>query len=166
MPDNGSPLLEPSRCTPWNKGKLIGAKPPLRPKHVWAIRTRLMVEGRTRDLAMFNLAIDSKLRACEISYVNNLPRASETPERKFRAGINDGFAAPCFDMRCRSMQCDGPKAPALAKPHDAELCLADAGGVLQHRLEHWVQRARRPGDDLQYLGGRGLLFQRLAEFAC
>jgi hypothetical protein len=45
MPDNGSPLLEPSRCTPWNKGKLIGAKPPLRPKHVWAIRTRLMVEG-------------------------------------------------------------------------------------------------------------------------
>ena len=48
--------------TPWNKGKLIGAKPPLRPKHVWSIRTRLMVEGRARDLAMFNLAIDSKLR--------------------------------------------------------------------------------------------------------
>ena len=66
MPDNGSLLLEPHRCTPWNKGKLIGAKPPLRPKHVWAIRTRLMVEGRTRDLAMFNLAIDSKLRGCDV----------------------------------------------------------------------------------------------------
>jgi integrase len=52
--------------TPWNKGKLIGAKPPLRPKHVWSIRTRLMVEGRTRDLAMFNLAIDSKLRGCDV----------------------------------------------------------------------------------------------------
>src|SRR5438094_3770737 len=51
---------------PWNKGKLIGAKPPLRPKHVWSIRTRLMVEGRVRDLAMFNLAIDSKLRGCDI----------------------------------------------------------------------------------------------------
>jgi integrase len=53
-------------CTPWNKGKLIGAKPPLRPKHVWAIRTRLLIEGRTRDLAMFNLAIDSKLRGCDV----------------------------------------------------------------------------------------------------
>jgi hypothetical protein len=50
----------------WNKGKLIGAKPPLRAKHVWAIRTNLLVEGRTRDLAMFNLAIDSKLRGCDI----------------------------------------------------------------------------------------------------
>jgi integrase len=66
MPDNGSLLLQPSRRTPWNKGKLIGAKPPLRPKHVWAVRTRLMVEGRTRDLAMFNLAIDSKLRGCDV----------------------------------------------------------------------------------------------------
>ena len=47
---------------PWNKGKLIGQKPPLRPKHVWSIRTRLQMEGRTRDLAIFNLAIDSKLR--------------------------------------------------------------------------------------------------------
>jgi integrase len=52
--------------TPWNKGKLIGAKPPLRTKHVWSIRTKLQVEGLTRDLAMFNLAIDSKLRGCDV----------------------------------------------------------------------------------------------------
>ena len=45
---------------------LIGQKPPLRPKHVWSIRTKLQVEGRTRDLAMFNLAIDSKLRGCDV----------------------------------------------------------------------------------------------------
>src|SRR5947199_8411526 len=51
---------------PWNKGKLTGAKPPLRAKHVWSIRTRLQVGGRTRDLAMFNLAIDSKLRGCDV----------------------------------------------------------------------------------------------------
>jgi hypothetical protein len=51
---------------PWNKGKLIGAKPPLRPKHVWSIRTKVQIAGRTRDLAMFNLAIDSKLRACDV----------------------------------------------------------------------------------------------------
>jgi integrase len=51
---------------PWNKGKIVGAKPPLRPKHVWSIRTKLQVEGRTRDLALFNMAIDSKLRGCDV----------------------------------------------------------------------------------------------------
>src|SRR6201993_1027905 len=55
-----------SRREPWNKGKLIGQKPPLRPKHVWSIRTRLQMDGRLRDLAMFNLAIDSKLRGCDV----------------------------------------------------------------------------------------------------
>jgi integrase len=65
MPDmeNCSPA---TRRTPWNKGKLTGARPPLRPKHVWSIRTRLMMKGRIRDLAMFNLAIDSKLRGCDV----------------------------------------------------------------------------------------------------
>src|SRR5215813_13380846 len=66
MPDSEACLLNDRSRTPWNKGKLIGAKPPLRPKHVWSIRTRMMVEGRTRDLAMFNLAIDSKLRGCDL----------------------------------------------------------------------------------------------------
>jgi integrase len=51
---------------PWNKGKLIGQKPPLRPKHVWSIRTKLGLEGRVRDLAMSNLAIHSKLRGCDV----------------------------------------------------------------------------------------------------
>ncbi len=51
---------------PWNKGKLIGQKPPLQPKHVWAIRTRLQLAQRTRDLTLFNLAIDSKLRGCDV----------------------------------------------------------------------------------------------------
>ncbi len=51
---------------PWNKGKLIGQKPPLQPKHVWAIRTRLQMAKRKRDLALFNLAIDSKLRGCDV----------------------------------------------------------------------------------------------------
>ena len=60
------PLLASDKRQPWNKGKLIGAKPPLRPKHVWSIRTRLQVEDRKRDLALFNLAIDSKLRGCDL----------------------------------------------------------------------------------------------------
>jgi hypothetical protein len=49
----------PVARTPWNKGKAIGAKPPLRPKHVWSIRTKLQVDGRLRD-------IDSKLRGCDV----------------------------------------------------------------------------------------------------
>jgi integrase len=51
---------------PWNKGKLIGPRPPLRQKHVWAIRTRLQIEQQVRELALFNLAIDSKLRGCDL----------------------------------------------------------------------------------------------------
>jgi hypothetical protein len=55
-----------SKHTPWNKGKIVGAKPPLRPKHVGSIRTKLQVGGRIRELALFNLAIDSKLRGCDV----------------------------------------------------------------------------------------------------
>ncbi len=51
---------------PWNKGKLIGQKPPLKPQEIWAIRIRLQLAHRFRDLALFNLAIDSKLRACDL----------------------------------------------------------------------------------------------------
>jgi len=65
---HNEPLQKPEdlRQTPWNKGKSIGSKPPLRTKDVWSIRTKLQVEKRARDLAMFNLAIDSKLRACDV----------------------------------------------------------------------------------------------------
>jgi hypothetical protein len=50
----------------WNHDQIIGPKPPLKPKHIWAIRTRLRHDGRVRDLAMFNIAIDSKLRGCDL----------------------------------------------------------------------------------------------------
>ena len=52
--------------SPWNKGKLVGQKHPLRLKDVWAIRVRLQLNNRQRDLALFELAIDSKLRACDL----------------------------------------------------------------------------------------------------
>ena len=60
------PTIASNQRRPWNRGKLIGPKPPLQPRHVWAIRTRLQLAGRTRDLALFNLAIDSKLRGCDV----------------------------------------------------------------------------------------------------
>ena len=66
MQDPSEASQGPQHRGPWNKGKLIGAKPPLRSKHVWSIRTKLQVEAQIRDLAMFNLAIDSKLRGCDV----------------------------------------------------------------------------------------------------
>ena len=51
---------------PWNRGKLFGQKPPLKPREIWAIRVRLQLGHRFRDLALFNLAIDSKLRGCDL----------------------------------------------------------------------------------------------------
>src|SRR5882724_10455707 len=59
-------LITSAKRIPWNKGKLPGAKPPLRLKHVWAIRTKLQIDQLARDLALFNLAIDSKLRGCDV----------------------------------------------------------------------------------------------------
>ena len=56
----------PRRRDPWNKARLIGQKLPLKPKDVWTIRVRLQMKDRRRDLAMFNLAIDGKLRGCDL----------------------------------------------------------------------------------------------------
>ena len=59
-----SPTARPA--VPWNKGAFVGPKPPLKPKQVWSIRLNLQREGRLRDLAMFDVAIDSKLRGCDL----------------------------------------------------------------------------------------------------
>ena len=80
----------------WNKGKLVGQKPPLRPKDVWAIRIHLQNAHADRDLALFNLAIDSKLRACghaslrvrDVTHVDEvLPRA-QVVQRKTQRPFN------------------------------------------------------------------------------
>lgn len=62
--DHGNPSSQPRQ--PWNKGKLVGQKAPLKLKDIWAIRVRLQLRDKVRDLALFNLAIDSKLRACDL----------------------------------------------------------------------------------------------------
>ena len=83
MEDHPSPIADKAaRRPPWNKGKLVGAKPPLRPSHVWSIRTKLQIEGRKRDLALFNLAIDSKLRGCDVVAV----RVDEFSAERLRDG--------------------------------------------------------------------------------
>ena len=83
------------RRAPWNKGKLTGAKPPLRPKHVWSIRSKLKVAGQIRDLAMFNLAMDSKLRGGDRVSIEVEDTAPHGVRRYLpgRVGIKvDGFA--------------------------------------------------------------------------
>jgi hypothetical protein len=57
---------QPRRQAPWNKGRLTGQKAPLKKKEIWATRVRLRLAHRVGDLALFNLAIDSKLRACDL----------------------------------------------------------------------------------------------------
>jgi hypothetical protein len=52
--------------SPWNKGKIVGQKTPFKLKEIWAIRIRLLIGHRTRELAMFDLGLDSKLRACDL----------------------------------------------------------------------------------------------------
>jgi integrase len=61
-----SPFIRRARREPWNKGKLSGQKAPLKLKDIWAIRVRLELAERKRELALFNLAIDSKLRGCDL----------------------------------------------------------------------------------------------------
>ena len=65
MQDNAADCTRRTTA-PWNRGKLIGPKPPLKAKEIWSIRVRLQVAQRIRDLALFNLALDSKLRACDL----------------------------------------------------------------------------------------------------
>jgi site-specific recombinase XerC len=59
------PMILPAKFA-WNKARIVGQKRPLLPKHVWAIRVRLELAGETRDLALFNMAVDSKLRGCDL----------------------------------------------------------------------------------------------------
>jgi integrase len=91
-------LMKPNQATakpagPWNKGRLIGQKAPLKLKEIWSIRIRLQLANRTRDLALFNLAIDSKprgcdlvgLRVCDIVQGNSvLPRATILQQKTHR----------------------------------------------------------------------------------
>jgi hypothetical protein len=72
-----------NRRVPWNKGRIVGQKAPFKPKEIWAIRVRLQMEQRTRELALFNLGIDSKLRACDLTslHVRDICRGDRVAAR-------------------------------------------------------------------------------------
>jgi len=68
MPDQVNATPTPHKRLPWNKGRLTRAKLPLRPKPVWSVWMTFQIEGRARDLTMFNLAIGSKLRESNLAH--------------------------------------------------------------------------------------------------
>jgi hypothetical protein len=82
MDPQSRPSLRPKNI-PWNRGRLVGQKRPIKPKDVWIIRVRLQLEHRKRDLALFNLAIDSKLRGCDLVrlQVDDVCAGGRVPDR-------------------------------------------------------------------------------------
>jgi hypothetical protein len=82
---------------PWNKGKIVVAKPPLRPSHVWSIRTKLQMEGRKRDLALFNLAIDKTGRPVRFELTDQTRLAIDDYLRA--TGRKSGLCAKSWRVR-------------------------------------------------------------------
>jgi len=80
---------------PWNKGKIVGQKAPLKLREIWVIRVRLQLRSSLRELALFNLAIDSKLRACDllglrvgdIAHENHVNSRAVVMQRKTRRPV-------------------------------------------------------------------------------
>lgn len=97
---------------PWNKGKLFGQKAPLRLRDIWAIRVRLQLAERTRDLALFDLAIDSKLRACDLTKLRvrdantvcyrGLDTPGPTPERGLPFSEPAAYLRPSINTSIRT----------------------------------------------------------------
>jgi len=82
MPSPNLPAIRTERPA-WNKGRIVGQKIPLLPKHVWVIRVRLEIAENIRDLALFNMAVDSKLRGCDLvrMKVEDVYSAGQVKER-------------------------------------------------------------------------------------
>jgi hypothetical protein len=120
MQDQVNATRAPLKRVPWNKGKVTGVKPPLRPKHVWSIRTKLQIEGRSRDLAMFNLAIDSKLRGCDVVAirVEDVAASGYTADRATIRQTKTGRPVR-FELSESTSPCSGP----MLKGSDSAMAL-------------------------------------------
>ena len=83
---------------PWNRGRIIGPRPPFKAKQVWAIRQQLKVSGRVRDLALFDCGIDAKLRGCNLVKL----RVSDVAARRIASSARDGD--PAEDRPARAVR--------------------------------------------------------------
>lgn len=118
------PAIRPQRPA-WNKGRLVGQKRPLMPKHVWAIRVRLEIAENHRDLALFNTAIDSKLRGCDL----------------VRLRVTDVFAAGQVKERTSILQ------SKTQKPVKFELTEGTRKSIAR-----WLQDPRMAGQEFLWPG--------------
>ena len=96
---------DPRRREPWNKGKLVGQKAPFKPKDIWAMRRRLQQEHRSRDLALLNIGLDSKLRACDlvslkvrdISHGEHVASRATVQQKKTKRPVQFEITTPARD---------------------------------------------------------------------
>jgi len=128
-----NPITAPKRI-PWNKGKLIGPRPPL--KHVWAIRTTLQIEQQVRDLALFNLAIDIELRGCNVVAirVNDVAPNGHSRSRAHVAGFGSSCLAVRIDSISRRNRFARPRNDCLRNNIRRELVFDELDAVAQHEL--------------------------------
>ena len=107
---------------PWNKGLLIGQKKPLEPKHVWSIRVRLEIARSWRDLVIFNLAIDSKLRACDLVKLRSDDICSGIEQRSFKRRQVDQSSSRSRSRRGPPLKsgyhCSEPLVPDISSQAD------------------------------------------------
>jgi len=104
--------------TPWNKGKLIGQKAPLKVRDIWAIRVRLQIQGRVRDLALLDLGIDSKLRACDlvqlrvrdVCHGNHVTSRAVVMQKKTQRPVQFEITAPTREVLESWIRSNGLKA--------------------------------------------------------
>jgi len=140
-------LAPPKNREKWNRGRLVGAKPPLKPRHIWAIRTRLDLARRVRDLAMFNCAIDSKLRGSDlvkltvsdISTSGGIKTRSAIVQRKTGRQVPFEISEPTRDALTAWLKVRGQRDDAWLFPSRVRL-----GEHLQARqysrlVDAWVQ---------------------------
>ncbi len=119
MPSETLPIVVSSHPA-WNKGRIVGQKRPLAPKHVWSIRVRLEMADNKRDLALFNTAIDSKLRGCDLVGLK----------------VRDVFAAGCVKDRASVTQ------SKTGKPVRFEIT-----ETTRHSLEKWIGDPEMTGSE-------------------
>jgi integrase len=136
-----------TRREPWNKGKIVGQKAPFKVKDIWALRVRLQMEGRVRDLALFNLGIDSKLRGCDlvtlkvrdVCHGEQVATRATVMQHKTQRPVQFEITAAARDALQAWIKLAGLKSEAFLFPsrlHDSPHL-----GTRQYAriLEHWVK---------------------------
>ncbi len=138
-----SGVHEPS---PWNRGKLVGPKAPLKLKEVWAIRIRLQLAGRLRDLALFNLAIDSKLRGrdlvrlrlCDVSHAGSIASRAVVMQRKTQRPVQFELTEQTRDAVAAWAEAAGLRADDSLFPGRPDRRSRLSTRQYARLVEHWV----------------------------